>query len=524
MPRALFGGILFDGRDTVRTPTRVTLVLAALAAFSANEARGQAHLSLSVGVGPLFTGVSFGISGGHYAPGSVFAGSVLGFGHRSPYNDYAYGLYSESYDGWDRGYHGNQSSYSCWDYYWDSYWDSYADWFYDCVAYRPWRYNSFRTRSWFGRRGGHWGLGSTFVFLRDPFSNPWGPYWDYDPWGGYWGGSHWGGGYLDRYYGGYGGYGGYYGSYYGGGRTPVVLNRPSPLLGGGYKENPRTATGRAGARRRGTTTTAATPAQTPARAGTDTGRRARPSSVPAADRAGTRTARPGGAAVAPPRRAGGTLAAGRPSGRLTGRTGTRAATPRQGAGSRRPSTPTLDGVRPSTRSGDTSTRSRQSSRLPSRNPVVRPRTTRSSSPRASSGNTGRSGTRATPGRAPSTRRAPTRTPTARSAPSRTPTTRSAAPSRGSTRSAPSRAPSTRSAPSRGSSTRSAPSRAPSTRSAPSRAPRTRSAPSRAPSTRSAPSRAPSTRSAPRSAPRAQAKPPSRSSRGTSSRPTRRRGG
>ncbi|HBE00107.1 MAG TPA: hypothetical protein DC060_18155, partial [Gemmatimonadetes bacterium] len=258
----------------------MTLVLAALAAFSANEARGQAHLSLSVGVGPLFTGVSFGISGGHYAPGSVFAGSVLGFGHRSPYNDYAYGLYSESYDGWDRGYHGNQSSYSCWDYYWDSYWDSYADWFYDCVAYRPWRYNSFRTRSWFGRRGGHWGLGSTFVFLRDPFSNPWGPYWDYDPWGGYWGGSHWGGGYLDSYYGGYGGYGGYYGGYYGGGRTPVVLNRPSPLLGGGYKENPRTATGRAGARRRGTTTTAATPAQTPARAGTDTGRRARPSSVP----------------------------------------------------------------------------------------------------------------------------------------------------------------------------------------------------------------------------------------------------
>ncbi len=488
---------LFDGRDTVRTATRVTLVLAALAAFSWNEARGQAHLSFSVAVGPLFTGVSFGIGGGHYGPGSVFAGSVLGFGHHSPYNDYAYGLYSESYDGWDRGYRGSRSSYSCWDYYWDSYWDPYADWFYDCVAYSPWRYNSFRTRSWFGRRGGYYGIGSTFVFLRDPFSSPWGPYWAYDPWAGYWGGGS---------YGSYGSYGGYYGgarTVYGrGGRATVVINRPSPLIGTGYKENARTATGRAGARRRGTTTTAAAPAQTPARAGADTGRRARPSSapsagrtgtrnarppssVPATGRPGTRTARPGGAAVAPPRRVGGAISA----------------TPRQGVRSPRPSTRAS-----APRSGDTSTRARPSSRLPSRNAVVRPGATRSSAPRASSGNADRSGRQATPRSAPSTRRAPARTPTTRSAPSRAPTTRSAAPSRGSTRSAPSRAPSTRSAPSR--------------------APRTRSAPSRAPSTRSAPSRAPSTRSAaPRSAPRARATPPSRSSRGSSSRPsTRRRGG
>ena len=130
---------LFDGRDIVRTAARLTLVLAALAAFSANEARGQAHLSVSVGVGPLFAGVGFGIGGGYYAPGSLFAGVGLGLGYHTPYDDHAYGVYSDSYDGWDRGYRGRRSSYSCWDYYWDSYWDPYSDWFSQCVAYRPWR-------------------------------------------------------------------------------------------------------------------------------------------------------------------------------------------------------------------------------------------------------------------------------------------------------------------------------------------------------------------------------------------------
>ena len=418
----------------MRTSARVTLVLAALAAFSAHEARGQAHLSFSVGVGPLFAGVGFGIGGGDYAPGR-----------------------------YDRG---RRSSYSCWDYYWDSYWDPYSDWFYDCVAYSPWRYNSFRTRSWLSRRGGYYGSRSAFVYIRDPFAIRWGRYWDYDPWGSYWGGGYWGG-----YYGGVRAIRGR------GGRTTVVVNRPSPRIGSGsrHAESPRTTTGRTAVRRRGTTATAAVPARTPARAGTDTGRRVRPSSVPTAGRAGARVARPSG----------------------------RTATPRRGVA--RPSTRS-SAPRSAPRAGGLSTRARPSSsarpssRLPSRNSATaRPTGARTRSPRVSSG-ANRPGTRATPRTTPSTRRAAARTPTTRSAPSR------------SSRTGP--------APSRVPRTRSAPSRAPSTRSAPSRAPRASSAPSRTPRTRSAPSRAPSTRSAPR----AQAKPPARSSRGGSSRPARRRRG
>ena len=377
----------------MRTFAGVTLALAALSAFSAHEARGQAQLSFSVGVGPLFAGVGFGIGGGYYAPGR-----------------------------YDRGH---RSSYSCWDYYWDSYWDPYSDWFYDCVAYSPWRYNSFRTRSWLSRRAGYWG-------------------------------------------------GGYYGGYYGGvptiyaraGRTTVVVNRRSPRIGAASRqeESSRTATGRTAVRRRGTTATAAVPARTPARAGADTGRRVRPSSVPAAGRAGARIARPGGRMATTPRRG-----VARPS--------TRSSAPRSAA-----------------RAGDLSTRARPpssarpSSRLPSRNPATaRPTGARTRSPWVSSG-ANRPGTRATP---------------------RT------------TSSAPSRSSRTGSAPSRAPRTRSAPSRAPSARSAPSPAPRASSAPSRTPRTRAAPSRVPSTRSAPR----AQAKPPARSSRGGSSpRPARRRRG
>lgn len=48
---------LFDGRYLVPTGARLTLVLAGLAAFSANKARGQTHLSFLVGVGSLFAGV-----------------------------------------------------------------------------------------------------------------------------------------------------------------------------------------------------------------------------------------------------------------------------------------------------------------------------------------------------------------------------------------------------------------------------------------------------------------------------------
>jgi hypothetical protein len=374
----------------VRTFAGVTLVLAALAAFSAHEARGQARLSFSVSVSPLFAGVGFGIGGGYYAPGR-----------------------------YDRG---RRSSYSCWDYYWDSYWDPYSDWFYDCVAYSPWRYNSFRTRSWLSQRAGYYGSHNAFVYIRDPFASRW-RYWDYDPWSGYWGGGYW-----DGYY------GGVPTTYARAGRTTVMVNHRSPGIGAAsrHEESPRTATGRTAVRRRGTTTTAADPARTPAGSGADTGRRVRPSSVPAAGRTGGRIALPGGRTPA--------------------------------------------------RAGDLSTRARPSSsalpssRLPSRNPATaRPTGARTRSPWVSSG-ANRPGTRATPRTTPSTRRAAARTPATRSAPSRSSRTGSA----------PSRAPRTRSAPSREHSVRSAPSPAPRASSAPSRTPITRPAPSRAPSTHSTP--------------------------------------
>ena len=111
----------------MRTAARLTLVLAALAAFTATEARAQAQLSFSVGVGPLFAGVGFGIGGGHYSSSSLFMGSSFGLSHRSPYANHAYGIYSEVDDGWRPGYrsrgYGSSYSFSCWDYYWDTYWD-----------------------------------------------------------------------------------------------------------------------------------------------------------------------------------------------------------------------------------------------------------------------------------------------------------------------------------------------------------------------------------------------------------------
>ena len=64
----------------MRTAAKLTLVLATVAALGATEARGQAHLSFSVGGGPLCTGVSVGIGGGHCSEGSMFAGGGLGLG------------------------------------------------------------------------------------------------------------------------------------------------------------------------------------------------------------------------------------------------------------------------------------------------------------------------------------------------------------------------------------------------------------------------------------------------------------
>ncbi len=89
----------------MRTAARTALALATLTAFGAVPAQAQAHLSVGIGAGPLFAGVVLGIGGGHYNPTSIFVGSAFGLGHHGAYGG-AYGIYSNTYDGWGLGYRG----------------------------------------------------------------------------------------------------------------------------------------------------------------------------------------------------------------------------------------------------------------------------------------------------------------------------------------------------------------------------------------------------------------------------------
>ncbi|MBT3328015.1 MAG: hypothetical protein HN396_17455, partial [Gemmatimonadales bacterium] len=288
----------------MRILARITLIIAAFFALSSAESHAQAHASFSVGVGPLFAGVSVGMGGGYYDDRSLFVGTGLGMRHSALYQDPAYEMYSERGRSWGGGSY--YDDYSCWDYYWDSFWDPYGDPYYDCLAYSPYGYrNSYRSRGGFsGGWGGYYGSRSAFVFWSDPVMSPWGgSYWGYDRyWGGFADGYYAGrsyGGYYGASYGGY--YGGYYGDYYGGygrtrtvyggGRTRVAIGRPSPFAGYGvgYKESPRTGTTRTAVRRpqAGNATGAS---NAPARAGSDGRRTARPSGTDT--RAGNGSARP----------------------------------------------------------------------------------------------------------------------------------------------------------------------------------------------------------------------------------------
>src|SRR5690606_37192027 len=160
--------------------------------------RAQSYASVSFETSPLFTGIGIGF-GSHFDGGSVFVGASLG-----TYYGTQYGIYSSAYDyAYDHGYQGPVvrtyvSTSSCWDSYWHSYWDPYAGWYVDCVAYGPYAHNSFRARSWWYRAGGR-GYYSVYrapryVYVKDPYVAPWGPYWAYDPWGSYWDG------YRDGYF------------------------------------------------------------------------------------------------------------------------------------------------------------------------------------------------------------------------------------------------------------------------------------------------------------------------------------
>ncbi|MGD8282411.1 MAG: hypothetical protein PVF69_14715, partial [Gemmatimonadota bacterium] len=218
----------------------------AVAALAAAPIQAQTHVSFGIGTGSLFTGVGFGF-GSRYSTGSLFVGMSFG--------DYVgpYGIYSATYDGWGYGYRGTRhyhysSGYCGASYYWDSYWDPY----YGCGVYQPtYHYNSFRSRAWRYGWGRYYYAPTRYVYVSDPFSAPWGPYWAYDPWDsywdGYWDGRRWG--LWDGYY-----RGRTRVVYAGSGRLGSTIYRPSPFsrYGPDYKESPgRTATSRTATRRPG---------------------------------------------------------------------------------------------------------------------------------------------------------------------------------------------------------------------------------------------------------------------------------
>src|SRR5690606_37441169 len=120
-------------------------------------------------------------------------------------------------------------------------------------AYGPYAHNSFRARSWWYRAGGR-GYYSVYrapryVYVKDPYVAPWGPYWAYDPWGSYWDG------YRDGYFDGR--WTRAYTPrpvrtvYVRGGRPASTVVRPSPLAwrSTSFKENPVSPVTRTAVRR-----------------------------------------------------------------------------------------------------------------------------------------------------------------------------------------------------------------------------------------------------------------------------------
>lgn len=447
----------------MRTSTRTTLTLAALLALSPLPGRAQTAVSLSMGFGSLFSGVRLGIGVGVHRPGPLFFGTSLGLYHYSPWAASPYGIYSDNYDGWGMGYRGHRYALasSCFDPYWGwgSYWDPYGyGWSGGCGL---WSYG-YRT----GWAGGWWRAyrhGTTILvstYWRDPFSTPWGPFWSYDPWGWYWDGfwgriayGGWHGWDRGRWYGGRGYYGGYYGR---GGRT---AHRPAIGVPG-YKEGPRTSTGRTAKPRPGAV----------APVSPETPRTARPRAT-APGRPGTRA----GPATTPRRPE-------RPSDRAQP-----TARPRSGGGYRAMPSARAGTVRPDpTVGGRTGAFSRRAQAAPAR--LARPSDRVRARAMAASAQRGVSAERRPPARtgAPLTRRVPSArsaAPAARAAPSagRQPTRRAAPEVRMHQRRA---APSVRTAPTRSEPrVRSAParSRAPAVR-----AQRRRSAAPSRPATRSRP--------------------------------------
>lgn len=398
--------------DTVRTMARAAWTMTAAAALAAAPVAAQSS---------LFVGVGFGF-GGAYDSGSLFMGTSfgLGYGHGS-----AYGIYSDTYDGWGLGYRGTRHHHVsrdyCWDSYWDSYWDPWSGWYGDCVAYGPYAHSSWRARSW---RSRFWyGPSTTYVYWRDPYAAPWGPYWSYDPWASYWDG-YWDGRRWDDW-------NGYYGGnvrtvYAAGGRRGVTVVRPSPLAGYGttFKEDPRATSVRTATRRPATSAVVAPVA--PAVRGGEPAATSPPQSRPAVNRmppsaTPTRAAAPearpsdrargADGAVAAPRSSGLTAPARTPSSERAAPRGERQpASDRTGV--RTPSAPVRE---PATAGAP---QSRPSERLSQREPAAREpaaRTPTSGRTQSAAPSRERARPEASPSRAPATRPEPTTAPRSRAA-------------------------------------------------------------------------------------------------------------
>jgi hypothetical protein len=172
-------------------------------------ARAQStHLSVGLGVG-LFDGVSFGVAFNRWSAGSHAGVSVATGVAAVPTG--AYGIYSSGYGGayydvpaycqdvyhWidDPWYYGGGQAWWAWGDGWghyDGYWRS--AWYRECILGGPSHaYHAFHAANFFRRSYRPWNRYRTgvFVYWRDPFVNPWGPYWTYEPvWavaGGTWG-------------------------------------------------------------------------------------------------------------------------------------------------------------------------------------------------------------------------------------------------------------------------------------------------------------------------------------------------
>src|SRR5690606_23967746 len=216
--------------DIVSTPLRSLLLLATAVALAAAPASAQSRVAVAFDSGPLFTGIGFGA--GYYDHGSsVFVGVSLGTYHAPAYG--IYDVYSYS-----APVHTYVSYSSCWDRYWHDYWSPWPGWYDACVAYGPVHYSSFRVRSWLYRSTYY---APRYVYVRDPYVAPWGPYWAYDPWGSYWTGYRdgWFDGRRTRTV------------YAYGGRTGYAVYRPSPLAlaSTSFKENPSAGSARTARRR-----------------------------------------------------------------------------------------------------------------------------------------------------------------------------------------------------------------------------------------------------------------------------------